>query len=133
MAKVKQTLTQDQLDVKNSVPLNDFIDDYEDDEKSTIQIPDFLVKKQEINPLDVDEISHAILNNVPGNTEVEEMNHLNELENYAKNLKEKEWEKILYHAPSVFMTKEIQRRLQGHEEFRKAMVDASDIMSKLKL
>lgn len=60
----------------------------------------------------------AILNNTPGNVEIEEINHLNELEEVANNWKVEEWKRVLIKAPSDLMISEISRRIKGYEEFR---------------
>lgn len=118
---VKRTITEEQRAAVNSIPLNngEFIDDYEDDEEVGIQIPDFLGKKREDTPLRpmVEEFTQAILNNTPGNTEAEEQNHLNQLEEVAINYSEKEWNRILLHAPSDMMSDELKRRLGTYEDY----------------
>ena len=95
----------------------DFLDDYDEEfapshKKKGIEIPEFLQQGAI-----ADEEAQAVLNNVPNNTEIEEMNHLNELKQVCKNWKEEEWERVLLSAPSGMMADELKRRLEAFEDF----------------
>lgn len=117
---------------------DEFYDDYDEEvqtdyfpkRKKEIEIPNFLRSE---NDIPQNEDVSAVLNNVPGNTKIEEMNHLNGLEKYAQNLTEEEWKRYLYYAPSQMMFTELQRRMSGYEEYRKALKDADGVMENIKL
>lgn len=114
----------------------EFIDDYEDDfypakKEPEIQIPEF-IKGENVIPTEEQEKMSAIINNVPGKTSNEEAQHLKGMEEQSKNYNEEEWKRILYYAPSGLMTSEIQRRLEADEQYRKAMLEADEIMKQLK-
>lgn len=136
MAAVKRQVTEEQKETVNTIPLNNegFVDDYEE-ELPEIQIPSFLNKsEQEHEFLSEEEIQQrAVLNNVPNNSEAEELNHLNQLEEVAKNYSEKEWKRLLYYAPHGLMIEEIDRRMSAAEEYRKALISADEVMKRLKL
>lgn len=103
--------------------MSEFIDDYVDDdnyfpkkEKAEIEIPDFLTKPNIIQT-EEEAKEQAILNNTPGNIDIEKQNHLAKLEAACQNWEPDEWEKIIIHAPSHWMTTELDRRLEIHEKF----------------
>lgn len=101
-----------------------------------IEIPEFLKRRDTGSmelPTEEQLMAQAMLNNVPNNTDIEEQNHLNELENVAQNWKEEEWTRVLYYAPHTLMNNEIERRMSASEEFRNAMKDADEVMRRLKL
>lgn len=115
----------------------EFIDDYEDDfyppkKEPEIQIPEF-IKGENVIPTEEQEKMTAILNNVPGKTSNEEAQHLKGMEETSKNYSHEEWKRVLYNAPSELMTGEIQRRLAAAEQYRKAMIEADEVMKQLKL
>lgn len=114
MATIKRAVTEQQKDVVQSVP--DFIDDYSDNEG--IQIPEFLLNRDEYIPTEDEQLTQAILNNTPNNNaEVEKMNHLNELERACQNWDVDEWKRVLLHADPAMMSDEIKRRLVTYQEF----------------
>lgn len=97
---------------------------------NSIDIPQFMNEPRDI---DLDEMTMAILNNVPGNVEVEEMNHLNELEQVASNWKDAEWIRVLFKAPHKLMFDELLRRMSAYKECREAISDADQIMKNINL
>ena len=116
---------------------NEFIDDYENDfyppkKEPEIQILDFITGENTI-PTEDQEKVEAMLNNVPNNNTNEEKRYLNGLEEVGKNYKEDEWKRLLYSAPSDLMTQELQRRLSAAEQYRRAMIEADEVMKQLKL
>lgn len=81
----------------------------------SVDIPSFV--NQTPAAYEHDEVSQVILNNVPGNTEIEEINHLNELEVVCQNWKEEEWRRILIHADSTQLCEELKRRLIIQDDY----------------
>lgn len=98
--------------------------------EKVLDIPGFINTgdKESINDID-----SAILNNIPGNTEIEERKYLNELGNVCKNWKVEEWLRVLRQAPYDLMCDEVKRRGLGYIEYRQALKDADDIMKKIDL
>lgn len=109
--------------------MNDYIDDYDDEELDRIietqnarkkpvelNIPDFLSKKDEAVYSQNEELK-ATLNNVPNNSDIENINHLKQLEEVALNYSIEEWNRVLLHAPSDMMSDELKRRLRTYEEY----------------
>lgn len=96
---------------------------------NSIDIPNFMN-----NPTDVelDQMSMAILNNVPGapNNALEEKKHLDELDNYSKNFSREEWERVLDNAPFELMFEVLRVKMSVLIEYRSAMKDADLIMKK---
>lgn len=102
-------------------------------EVKQLDIPEFLKAKMpdENEPME-DEIS-AVLNNVPGNVEIEEINHLNELKQVCKNWKEEEWKRVLLSAPSEMMAEEMKRRLTAFEDYVRNQRNNMSTLEKLDL
>lgn len=98
--------------------MKEFLDDYEDDfypkKEQEIQIPDFISGENVIPNEDAEKIN-AMLNNVPNNTQIENQNHLKQLEEVATNYSVDEWKRVLYYAPSGMMAEELKRRLEVTE------------------
>lgn len=113
MSDVIKRVTQEQKDIVGS-----------------IEIPSFMAKDDDYY-FD-DEESQAILNNIPGNTEIEEINHLNELEVVCQNWKEAEWIRILKHADSTLICKELNERLVIQEDFIRNQKANLNTLSKLR-
>lgn len=128
---VKRSVTEQQKEVVRGVELDDsgFLDDYEEG----IQIPEFLKKKEEFIPEIGDEFEQAILNNTPGNTEIEKQNHLNELERACQNWDEEEWHRVLYHASSRLMCDELKRRTSVFEDYMMNTRKNLDLLTSQKL
>ena len=128
---VKRSVTEQQKEVVRGVELDDsgFLDDYEEG----IQIPEFLKKKEEFIPEIGDEFEQAILNNTPGNTEIEKQNHLNELERACQNWDEEEWNRVLYHASSRLMCDELKRRTSVFEDYMRNTRKNLDLLTSQKL
>jgi len=93
------------MDVKRAVT--------NEQKEAVLSVPDVFEKKENYY---FDEEDTAILNNVPGNSEIEEMNHLNELEAVCQNWKDTEWKRVLYYAPHTLITEEIERRFKADDE-----------------
>jgi len=81
-----------------------------------IEIPEFLRKTSEL-PTEEAILTQAVLNNVPNNTDIEKQNHLAELERACQNWDEEEWERVIIHASSHLMTRELDRRLEYSEKY----------------
>ena len=101
--------------------VKEFLDDYEDDfyppkKEPEIDIP-LYGKGDNYIPTEEQLQMNAMINNVPGNTDIEKQNHLAELERACQNWDSEEWQKIIIHADSQLMTKEIGRRLEIFEKF----------------
>lgn len=117
----------------------DYLDDFDAEvregyipkmKRDKIDIPDFLASK---NDVPLNEEDKAVLNNIPGNTQIEEMNHLNELEAVAQNWKEEEWRRVLYYAPHKLMITEIDRRMSAYVEQNIQLNGITEVMRELKL
>lgn len=119
MSDVIKRTTPEQREVAKSVDIIGFINNNSNESNNDYYFDD--------------EESSAILNNVPGNSEIEKMNHLNGMEQVAKNYSAEEWTRLLYYAPSTMMLSELTRRMKGYEEYRDAQKNADSIMNKLKL
>lgn len=122
--------------------MTDFIDDYDEElkdnffpkrKKEVLDVPNFLNKGTGELPTEEQLMQQAALNNVPGNQQNEEKNHLKQLEEMAVNYSVEEWLRLLYHAPFDMMCDELKRRGQGYEEYRTALLGADEIMKQLKL
>lgn len=86
----------------------------EEQKDVVLDIPDFISEKPIDTQLNV--IERAILNNVPGNREIEEFNNLAELERMCQNWTPEEWERVILHADSHLMLAEVDRRLENYEK-----------------
>lgn len=98
--------------------------------RESIDIPDFLNKREDVQLTEEDS---AILNNIPGNTNIEEMNHLNELESVCQNWKETEWKRVLFYAPHTLITEEIERRFKADDEVRNSVKYLGEFLSQVKM
>lgn len=114
-----------------------FVDDYNEElqdnyfpkkEKKNIEIPDFL-NSGEILPTEQQQINEAILNNTPANKEIEDKNHLNELEQVCQNWRPEEWQRVILHADSQLMLKEISRRTKLYEAYVKNERDNMELLT----
>ena len=81
-----------------------------------LDIPEFLQSTSEL-PTEEQLMAQAMLNNVPNNKDIEKQNHLAELERACQNWDADEWEKVIIHASSHLMTKELDRRLEYSEKY----------------
>ena len=97
--------------------------------RDRLDIPEFLYRGESR----LDEEDAAILNNVPGNTDIEEMNHLNELESVCQNWKEEEWVRVLYYAPPQLITNEISRRLSAGTEVNECVKSLQGFITQMKM
>lgn len=111
---------------------DDFIDEFHGDYtkryKASIDIPDFIKKGNEALPTEEQIVAQAILDNVPGNVDIEKQNHLAELERACQNWDKEEWAKIIIHANSHLMLAEMDRRAA---EYEKSILDTRAIFEKL--
>jgi len=117
--------------------MTDFIDDYEEDiqtdyfpkKKTDIDIPEFLIRREtETLPTEEQLMANAMLNNTPGNTDIEKQNHLAELERACQNWDSEEWAKVIIHADSHLMFAELDRRMENYE---KSITDTRSILNML--
>lgn len=98
-----------------------------------LDIPSFL--NQPETTVDMQEVEKAILSNVPGasNKTVEDINHLNELENVGNNYSVEEWKRLLVTAPYDLMCDELKRRLGGYGSLSIALNNATTKLANMKL
>lgn len=106
----------------------------EEQKEAVLSIPSFLNNHQE-TPIDVNEVEKVILNNVPGpdSKAVEEINHLNGLEQVGRNYTTEEWRRLLVTAPYDLMCDEIKRRLGGYASLSNALNHATSKLANMKL
>lgn len=115
----------------------DFLDDLDEEDsnyfpkskRTTIDIPTFVEKKD----FPIEEETAAVLNNVPGNVELEEIQHLNGIEKIAINLTEEEWIRYLFYAPHELLTREIDRRLKSNDTINDSVKSLKDFLDKVKM
>lgn len=104
--------------------MTDFLDDYEEDvqenyfpkKEKGIEIPEFLNRGSEL-PSEEEKMAQAMLNNMPGNVDIEKQNHLSELDRACQNWDSEEWKIVIQRAGSLEMCEELKRRLKLHELF----------------
>lgn len=88
-----------------------------DQKEKVLNIPDFMGSDDISIATEIDKMNVAILNNVPGNTTIEEQNHLNELERACQNWTPEEWNVVIKHADPEKMLLEVNRQMKAHRDF----------------